>query len=196
MIGYHRMGKDKLLALYARAMWSAQRFERGLAALLSLYKTYSANEPGAVPFTDEEFTALLFGEDGRSARKELRELFREVKKYNQPSFPDQSVEDWLHQTVEIRNFLAHRYFLENGHAILDANARPLLGEQLDQCAIIFDVWQPVIEQWADGLMRALGLTDAQLTEIKAQAEQGQPRVSAETLGKLMRELEQISGTVS
>src|SRR5262252_8556763 len=96
------MEKDELLVLYARAMSSAQGFERGLAALVSRYKTYSADEPGAVPFTDEAFTALLFGEDGKSASVLLRELFREIKRYNQPSFPDDSVETWLYQMVKIR----------------------------------------------------------------------------------------------
>lgn len=189
------MEKDELLVLYAQAMGSAQQFERGLAALLSLYKTYSADAPGAVPFTDEAFTALLFGEDGKSARKLLRELFREVKKYNQPSFPDGSVEEWLDQTVTIRNFLAHRYFLEHAYAIQDANLRPSLGEQLVECANIFTVWQPVIDKWAQQLMRSLGLTDVQLAEVKANTGEGISKASADTLKKLLHELEQISNKV-
>jgi hypothetical protein len=190
------MEKDELLVLYARAMSSAQGFERRLAAVLSLYKTYSAEEPGAVPFTDEKFTALLSGEDGQSARKVLLGLFREVKRHKQPSFPDNSVEEWLDKMVEIRNFLAHRYFFENAYAIQDASLRSSLGEQLVKCSRIFDDWQPAIEIWADRLMRALGLTEAQIAEKKAQAGEGLPKTRAETLENLIRDLERISSRMS
>ena len=190
------MEKDELLVLYARAMSSAQGFERRLAAVLSLYKTYSAEEPGAVPFTDEEFLALLFGKAGKTAGTMIKELFQEVKKYNQPAFPDGSVAEWFYQTVTIRNFLAHRYFLENAYVIQDASRRPSLGKQLAECSRIFDDWQPAIEIWADRLMRALGLTEAQIAEKKAQAGEGLPKTSAETLENLIRDLERISSKVS
>ena len=48
---------------------------------------------------------------------------------------------------------------------------------------------------ADQLMRALGLTDAQIAEKKAQPGQGLPQASATTLEKLIRELEEISNKV-
>src|SRR5262245_44676277 len=190
------MEKDELLVLYARAMSSAQGFESELAVLLSLYKIYSAGEPGAEPFTDEEFLALLFGKTGKTAGTMIKELFQEVQKYHQPAFPDGSVAEWLYQTVAIRNFLAHRYFFENAYAITDASRRPSLGKQLAECSRIFDDWQPAIEIWTDRLMRTLGLTDAQIAEIKAQAGEGLSKTRAETLENLIRDLERISSRMS
>lgn len=120
----------------------------------------------------------------------LHGVFQKLRELGLSSLPD-SAEQALRETVQTRNFVAHRYFVERELLAKDSNALPALIAELEWFSELFDTWVPTLDKWSDMLIKALGMTDDDLRVAQSAVQEAVPDLQREHLSNLKNQLARI-----
>jgi hypothetical protein len=171
---------DSILLAYAKAMWAAQKLESSLKLLFSLLNIISGTSKAQAPLTDEEFKKLLTvsPKDKRPIDKltmggAKRSLLEMLPDLGLSPFPE-NAKKALSKTIDVRNFLAHHYFIARAPLINYPDASQTLTDELDSWSEVFNEWLPTLDRWSDMLMKAMGYTDDDMKELQNIVDEGPP----------------------
>lgn len=146
-----------ILCTYGNVMRDAQGFEQRLKTLLGLHRLGRAAQGQGAVLTDDEFGDLFVSGDMLPAKRVVSQLVKQLEDIGIPPLPTIAVDD-LRRTIDLRNFLAHQYFLHHGSLIADPAAQEHLIALLKSYSEVFCAWFRVLDKWADMLLSALGIT--------------------------------------
>jgi hypothetical protein len=172
-------------------MRDAQGFEQRLKILLSLHKIARAVQHQGTVLADDEFEKLLFSCDRLSARRVFSDLTKQLEHIKISPLPEIAKEGFGH-TIELRNFLAHQYFLYHGALIADPTAREHLITLLKSYSEIFCGWLCVLDKWIDMLLSALGITAEEIESSEELARQFQDEHRDTLMNDLMQSVRTLA----
>lgn len=146
-----------VLCAYGNTMRDAQGFEQRLKTLLGLHKVGRAVQRQDTVLADDEFEKLFLSCGKLPAGQVFSDLIRQLEHIGIPPFPEIAAEGFRF-TIQLRNFLAHQYFMHHGALIADPAARERLITLLKSYSEIFCGWFCALDKWIDMLLSALGIT--------------------------------------